>query len=212
MARDVLPEAKLAVLTGPTFAIEVAKGLPAAVTLACEDEALAQDLQDMLGLPHFRPYLSADMIGAQVGAALKNVIAIACGIIEGRGLGENARAALLTRGIAEMGRLAEALGGCKETLSGLCGIGDLVLTASSMQSRNFSFGAALGRGEAIEEILKARTGVTEGFYTAKAAADLAEKLGVDMPIAAALNGLLNEGLSVDAVIQDMLNRPFKEER
>ncbi|MCB1652251.1 MAG: NAD(P)-dependent glycerol-3-phosphate dehydrogenase [Alphaproteobacteria bacterium] len=212
VARDVLPEAKLAVLTGPTFAIEVAKGLPAAVTLACEDEALAQDLQDMLGLPHFRPYLSADMIGAQVGAALKNVIAIACGIIEGRGLGENARAALLTRGIAEMGRLAEALGGCKETLSGLCGIGDLVLTASSMQSRNFSFGAALGRGEAIEEILKARTGVTEGFYTAKAAADLAEKLGVDMPIAAALNGLLNEGLSVDAVIQDMLNRPFKEER
>ena len=211
VAHEIVPKAKIAVLTGPTFASEIVRGLPAAVTLAVEDEALGQDLQAALGLPNFRPYISNDVVGTQIGGALKNVIAIACGIIEGRGLGESARAALLTRGIAEMGRLAEALGGRKDTLLGMCGIGDLVLTASSMQSRNFSFGAALGQGKKMADILGSRNAVTEGVHTAKAVVLLAEKYGVDMPISHALNGCLNEGLSLDIVIADMLGRPFKHE-
>lgn len=211
VVEEVVPEACTAVLTGPTFASEIAAGLPGAVTIGVKDKVVGHLLQDVLGTKYFRPYITDDVIGAQIGGAIKNVIAIASGVIHGRKLGESARAALLTRGLAEMGRLAGALGGKKETLMGMCGVGDLVLTASSMQSRNFSLGAALGEGRSPEDILGPRKAVTEGVHTAKSTANLAEKLGVDMPITVAVNKCLNEDIPLDAMIEDMLNRPFKDE-
>lgn len=211
VAEEVIPGLLVAVLTGPTFASEIAAGLPGAVTIGIQDQAVGEDLQTILGTKYFRPYLSEDIIGVQVGGAIKNVVAIASGIIHGRKLGESARAALLTRGLAEIARLAVALGGKKETLMGLCGIGDLMLTASSMQSRNFSLGAALGEGKTLDEILGVRKAVTEGVYTAKAAYDLAQKYNVDMPIIKAVNRCLNEGVSLEDAIEEMFNRPFKGE-
>lgn len=209
VAQDVLPNTTIAVLTGPTFASEIARGLPGAVTLGISDKKAGERLQDVLGLKHFRPYTTQDVIGTQLGGAIKNVIAIACGIVHGRALGESARAALLTRGVAEIARLGVAMGAKKETLLGMCGIGDLMLTATSMQSRNFSLGAALGEGKSMEEILSSRVAVTEGVHTAKAALALAKKYAVDMPITEAVYKCLHEKLPVDEAIEEMLNRPFK---
>ncbi len=209
VAAEVVPNATIAILTGPTFASEIASGLPSAVTIAASDKDVAQELQEALGAKLFRPYITEDIIGAQLGGAIKNVIAIACGIVHGHKLGESARAALLTRGVAEIARLGVAMGAQKETLLGMCGIGDLMLTCSSMQSRNFSLGVALGEGKTLEEVLGPRKSVTEGVYSATSTLSLAKKFAVDMPITEAVHKCLHEGVSVDEAIQEMLNRPFR---
>lgn len=211
VASEVVPRANVAVLTGPTFAREIAQGKPAAVTIAAQDMERAKALQEALGTESFRPYTSTDVIGAQIAGAVKNVIAIACGVAHGKGMGENARAALVTRGTAEIVRLGAALGARTETLLGLCGMGDLVLTCSSMQSRNFSLGAALGEGKALEEVLGARNAVTEGVHTARSTFDLAQKLGVDMPITMAVKALVVDGAHIDHVVHKLLSRPFGTE-
>lgn len=210
-ASSVLPGANLAVLSGPTFAAEVAKGLPTAVTLAASDQAWGKTLAEALGGRGFRPYLSDDMIGAQVGGAVKNVMAIACGIVMGKRLGDNARASLITRGLAEMVRLALAKGGRPETLMGLSGLGDLVLTCTGPQSRNLSLGIALGEGRKLESILASRRSVTEGVSSAAACVGLAGKLGIEMPISAAVEAILHQGADVDRSIEALLARPFKPE-
>ncbi|MCF8496050.1 MAG: NAD(P)-dependent glycerol-3-phosphate dehydrogenase [Alphaproteobacteria bacterium] len=201
----------LAILTGPTFADEIANGLPCAVTIAATHPALAGKLQKALAVKGFRPYITGDMVGAQLAAALKNVIAIAGGIVAGRKMGESARAALLTRGAAEIARLSAAMGGRADTMMGPCGIGDLFMTASSMKSRNFSLGFALGEGKTLEEILGPRIAVTEGVHTAKAALSLAKTWNVDMPISAAVNKVLQGETSIDEAIEDLLGRPVREE-
>jgi len=209
VCQDVVPQNDVAIMTGPTFAYEVASGLPVAVTIAAKNKDTALLLQKNLGLKNFRPYVTEDMIGAQLGGAVKNVIAIACGVVYGRQLGESACAGLLTRGLAEIARLAVAMGAKRQTLMGMCGIGDLMLTATSMQSRNFSFGAALGEGKTMEEILRQRNAVTEGIYTAESTLALARKYGVDMPITEAVYKCLHEKLPVEGVIEEMLGRPFR---
>jgi glycerol-3-phosphate dehydrogenase (NAD(P)+) len=211
VANQVAPKAKIAILTGPTFARELAMGLPGAATLAAAEILVARELQESLGSKFFRPYITNDVVGAQVSGAIKNVIAIGCGIDHGRKLGESARAALVTRGLAEITRLAVAMGGKTETMLGLCGIGDLMLTCGSMQSRNFSLGAALGEGKNLKDILAGRKEVTEGVHTAKAALELAKKYKVDMPIASAINKCLNENLPVDKAIEELLSRPVASE-
>ena len=206
-----LPEAPLALLSGPTFAAEVARGLPTAVTLATSDAALGGRLIAALGARSFRPYLSDDVIGAEIGGAVKNVLAIACGVVTGRRLGDNARAALITRGLAEMVRLARAKGGRAETLMGLSGLGDLVLTCSSPQSRNHSLGVALGEGRSLAAILAERRSVAEGVTSAAAALALAGRLGVEMPITAAIDAILHRGAAIDDAIAELLSRHFKGE-
>jgi glycerol-3-phosphate dehydrogenase (NAD(P)+) len=208
---ETVPDAPVAVLSGPTFAREVALGLPTAVTLACADEDLGIALARAIGQPMFRPYLTDDLMGAQIGGAVKNVLAIACGIIEGRELGENARASLTTRGAAEIARLGVARGGRAETFMGLAGFGDLILTCSSMQSRNMSLGAALGQGQALADILASRKSVSEGVYTASAVSEHARTLGVEMPIVDAVDGVLNHGMSIDDAIGGLLSRAFTTE-
>lgn len=209
--RESVPTAIPAVLSGPSFAADVARGLPTAVTLACEDEALGQDLMDAIGTPGFRPYWSPDTIGAEIGGAVKNVLAIACGIVEGLGLGKSAHAALIARGFAEMTRLGVAMDARPETLSGLCGLGDLVLTCSSPQSRNMSFGKALGEGQSPNEILARRTAVTEGVATAPAMVALAEAHGVEMPICTAVNTILLGEVTVQDAMTALQSRPFRGE-
>lgn len=209
---EALPRAPAAVLSGPSFAGEVARGLPSAVTLACADQELGQALMQTLSAPAFRPYLATDLIGAEVGGAVKNVLAIACGMSEGKGLGRSAHAALITRGFAEMTRLGIALGGRAETVAGLCGLGDLVLTCSSPQSRNMSLGLALGEGQTVEQALAGKRSVAEGYESAPAVRELAAKMAVDMPICQAVAALLSGETTVDAVIYDLLSRPLKAER
>lgn len=206
-----LPGAPQAVLSGPTFAAEVAKGLPTAVTIACEEDSIADALIDALGSTTFRTYRSTDLVGAEIGGAVKNVLAIACGIVTGRELGSNARAALITRGLAEMLRLGEAKGARRETLSGLCGLGDLVLTCSSEQSRNMSLGAALGRGERFQDIMASRRSVAEGVFNARAVVKLGRALSIDMPICEAVNAILHEGAAIEDEIRKLLSRPLGEE-
>lgn len=208
---ECLPGVPLMVLSGPTFAKEVAAGLPTAITLGASDPELARKVAGAIGSPGFRPYVSADIIGAEVGGAVKNVLAIGCGIVEGKGLGANGRAALLARGLAEIVRLAVARGGRPETLMGLSGLGDLVLTATSSQSRNYSLGVALGKGQSLEEVLGSRRSVTEGVTTAEAVVTLAAKLAVDMPICAAIDQVLNHGASIDAMLKSLLDRPLRDE-
>ena len=208
---ETLPRNPVAVLSGPTFAIEVARGLPTAVTLAAADPVLGAELVAALGTQTFRPYLSDDPVGCEIGGAVKNVLAIACGIVSGRGLGDNARAALITRGLAEMVRLAVAKGGKPETLMGLSGLGDLVLTCTAMQSRNCSLGAALGQGRSLADVLGERRSVAEGVASAAAVAALAARLGLDMPIVAAVDAILHRGAAIDAAISSLLARPFKAE-
>jgi glycerol-3-phosphate dehydrogenase (NAD(P)+) len=205
------PRNAAAVLSGPGFAGDVARGKPTATTIACADAALGQRLVRTLGIAAFRPYLSDDLVGAQIGGAAKNVIALACGVAEGRDLGEGARAALITRGFAEMTRLGLAMGARAETLNGLCGLGDLVLTCVSRTSRNFSFGAELGEGKKAADILASRRSVAEGVATAPALSALAARHGVEMPICDAVQAILTERLSVDDAILALLSRPFRAE-
>ncbi len=209
--RDVLPGAVPAVLSGPSFAADVAKGLPTAVTLACADEAIGEALVEATAAPTFRPYLTDDVIGAEIGGAVKNVLAIVCGIVLGKGLGRSAHAAVMARGFAEMTRLGKALGARPETLTGLCGMGDLVLTCSSEMSRNMSCGLALGRGETLENILQGRLAVTEGVATAPALKTLAQERGVEMPISFALADILAGELSVNDAMVELMSREHKLE-
>ncbi|MDD3370344.1 MAG: NAD(P)-dependent glycerol-3-phosphate dehydrogenase [Alphaproteobacteria bacterium] len=206
---EVLPENPVFVLSGPSFATEVAKNLPAALTLASEwnVESLAQALSS----PFFRLYTTDDIIGTQIGGSIKNVLAIACGIVSGRKMGENARAALITRGLAEIVRLAIALGARPETLMGLSGIGDVVLTCSSMQSRNMSLGFALGQGKELSAILAERKSVTEGISTAAAALGLARRHGIEMPVVTAIDMILRGKATVDDSIVSLLSRPLRNE-
>lgn len=208
---ETVPQAAPAVLSGPSFAGEVARGLPTAVTLACPDDGLARALAEAIATPTFRPYLASDMIGAEAGGAIKNVLAIACGIVEGRGLGRSAHAAVITRGFSELTRMAVALGGRAETVAGLCGLGDLVLTCSSPQSRNMSVGLALGRGETLEQALSGKLSVAEGVASAPAVRQLAARLGVEVPICEAVAAVLAGEVDVDAAIADLLSRPLREE-
>jgi glycerol-3-phosphate dehydrogenase (NAD(P)+) len=208
---DALPERPLAVLTGPNFAAEVARDLPAAATVAASTPELGEAVVTALGGPTFRPYVSDDVIGSQVGGALKNVLAIACGIAAGRGFGDNARAALITRGLAEISRLAVALGGRAETVMGLSGVGDITLTCTSTQSRNYALGLALGSGETMESLMRGRITVAEGVATSRAVAQLAARSGVDMPIASATYALLHEGAGLESTIGAVLSRPFRNE-
>ena len=210
VAHAAHPAAPIAVLSGPTFAHEVAAGLPTAVTLACEDTALQARLAARLAGPAFRPYASTDVMGAEIGGAVKNVLAIACGVVEGSGLGQNARAALIARGFAEMTRFGLARGARAETLAGLSGLGDLVLTCSSTSSRNFSLGVGLGRGESAATLLADRRTVAEGAFTAPVLVEAAREAGVDMPIVAAVCQLL-DGADVRAVTRDLLSRPLRNE-
>ena len=211
VAAEAQPGAPIAVLSGPTFAHEVAKGLPTAVTLAAADPAVANALSARLALPAFRPYASDDLIGAEIGGAVKNVLAIACGVVEGRGLGQNARAALISRGFAEMTRFGVARGARAETLAGLSGLGDLVLTCSSQSSRNFSLGFGLGQGKSAAELLADRKTVAEGAFTAPVLRTAARAAGVDMPIVDAVCDLLDGALAIDAVVERLLARPLKAE-
>ena len=208
---EVLPTARPAVLSGPSFASEVAQGLPTAVTLAAGDLGLANALAAALATPSFRPYASVDMIGAEAGGAVKNVLAIACGIVEGRGLGRSAHAALITRGFAELTRIAVALGGQATTVAGLCGLGDLVLTCSSPLSRNMSVGLALGRGMSLEEALTDKLSVAEGVASAPAVSALAARLGVEAPICQAVQAILAGDSEVDPAIISLLARPLRAE-
>ena len=210
VAHAVRPDSPIAVLSGPTFAHEVAKGLPTAVTLACEDDALRSALAARLAGPAFRTYGSSDVIGAEIGGAVKNVLAIACGVVEGAGLGQNARAALIARGFAEMTRFGMARGAKTETLAGLSGLGDLVLTCSSTSSRNFSLGVGLGQGRSAAELMADRKTVAEGAFTAPVLQQAAADAGIDMPVCEAVCALLS-GAPVAKVIEALLARPLREE-
>ena len=212
VARETCPAAAVMVLSGPTFAHEVAAGLPTALTLAAEIEAEAEEVRARLALPAFRIYLSDDVAGAEVGGAVKNVLAIACGVVEGRGLGQNARAALIARGFAEMSRFGLARGARVETLAGLSGLGDLVLTCSSASSRNFSLGKGLGGGRSAASLMADRHTVAEGAFTAPVLRRLAEEDGIDMPIVAAVDDLLAGRAEVDEVLERLLSRPLRPER
>ncbi len=208
---EAVPQAERFVLSGPSFARDVVKGLPTAVTLAGDDLDAANKLAPMIRGLTFRPYTTDDMIGAEVGGAVKNVLAIACGMLLGMGLGQSAHAALIARGFAEMNRLGAALGARPETLSGLCGLGDLVLTCSSTQSRNMSCGMQLGKGESLAAILASRNSVTEGVATAPALVKLAERENVDMPISKAVNRVLSGAITPAQAMTELLSRPLKSE-
>lgn len=208
---ETVPQAARFVLSGPSFAKDVVKGLPTAVTLAGDNLEAADSLAPLIRGLTFRPYTTDDMIGAEVGGAVKNVLAIACGMLLGMGLGQSAHAALIARGFAEMNRLGAALGARAETLSGLCGLGDLVLTCSSTQSRNMSCGMELGKGKSLAEIMTARNSVTEGVATAPALAQLAARQGVDMPICLAVNRVLASDITPAQAMTELLARPLKNE-
>jgi glycerol-3-phosphate dehydrogenase (NAD(P)+) len=210
VAAGACPGAPIAVLSGPTFAHEVAAGLPTAVTLAAQEPTVAEELRMSLAQPAFRIYVSDDVAGAEIGGAVKNVLAIACGVVEGRGLGQNARAALIARGFAEMTRFGMAMGARPETLAGLSGLGDLVLTCSSTSSRNYSLGKGLGEGRSAGELMGDRRTVAEGAFTAPVLARLAREKSIDMPIVAAVHSLLN-GSTVDSVLEELLSRPPRAE-
>ena len=211
VAHAAAPASDIAVLSGPTFAHEVAAGLPTAVTLACGGgRAQWERLSATIARPNFRPYYSEDVIGAEIGGAVKNVLAIACGVVEGLGLGQNARAALIARGYAEMMRFGEALGAQRDTLAGLCGLGDLVLTCTSTSSRNFSLGKALGGGRAPAELMTDRRTVAEGAHTAPVLVELAARHGVTMPLTMAVYHLL-QGSPAREVVSNLLARPLTSE-
>jgi len=208
---ETCPVAAPVVLSGPTFAGEVARGLPTAVTVAAASDAGAQAIVGAVGLPRFRTYTTDDVIGAQVGGALKNVLAIAGGIVLGHGLGENARAAIITRGLPELIRVGVARGARRETFLGLSGLGDLILTCSSMQSRNYSLGVALGEGRSLEQILNSRHSVTEGVATAQAVMSTAGAGDLDLPICDAVFQVVAKGAAIDATLEKLLSRPFTAE-
>jgi len=212
VAAEIMPEQPYAVLSGPTFAGEVAAGLPTAVTLATSVSAPhAQLLAQALSGKTFRPYLSSDPAGAEIAGAVKNVIAIACGMVEGKGLGQNAKAAVMTRGMAEIKRLGLRRGAEAATFLGLSGIGDLTLTCHSTMSRNYSLGVELGRGRDLKHVLSGRRAVTEGVATARAVDDCAGKMGIDMPICSAVNRILHHAACVDDIVKELLSRHLKPE-
>ncbi len=208
MLERELPQHAVAVLSGPGFAADIAKGLPTAMAIAAADMAVAERLAQAISGPTFRLYASDDRIGVQLGGALKNVLAIACGIVEGRGIGDSARAALISRGLAEMSRFVAAKGGKAETVRGLSGLGDLVLTATSHQSRNLRFGIALGQGDIVDP---AHGTLVEGAYAASIAARLAHKLGVDMPITDAVSAIIDGKLDIASAIGQLMTRPITTE-
>ena len=208
---EAVPGAHTLVLSGPSFAGDVVKGLPTAVTLAAPTLAEAGEWAQALSLPTFRVYGSDDVLGVEIGGALKNVLAIACGISDGKGLGDSARAALTTRGFAELMRFGKKLGAKPETLTGLAGLGDLLLTCSSRQSRNYSFGLAIGQGAPVSAALAAARGVVEGAYTARVAQALAVRHEVDMPIVAAVSAIIDQGAEPAQEIARLLARPVREE-
>ncbi|TBW36316.1 NAD(P)-dependent glycerol-3-phosphate dehydrogenase [Siculibacillus lacustris] len=208
---EELPGTRAAILSGPSFAADVARGLPTAVTVAALDDAVAEGVARALSSPSFRPYASHDVVGVQIGGALKNVLAIASGIVVGRGLGASAQAALTARGFAELTRLGQALGAEAETLMGLSGLGDLVLTATSPQSRNFTLGLALGAGGRIADLTATGRTLAEGVHTAAVAVDFAAAHGVELPITAAVAEVVAERLGVDAAIDRLMSRPLKRE-
>ncbi|HSH62490.1 MAG TPA: NAD(P)H-dependent glycerol-3-phosphate dehydrogenase [Methyloceanibacter sp.] len=208
---EVLPQVRTAVLSGPSFAAEIARGLPAALTLAAASEAHGRALAHALSHASFRCYWSDDLAGAEIGGALKNVYAIAAGIVMGKKLGTSAHAALVTRGFAEMMRFGGALGARRETMTGLSGLGDLVLTCGSLLSRNMSLGTALGEGLSLDEVLKSRHSVTEGIYTASAVVEMAAARGIDMPIAQAVHAVVLGLATVDEAIEALLARPLRPE-
>jgi glycerol-3-phosphate dehydrogenase (NAD(P)+) len=212
VAATVRPSTPIAVLSGPTFAHEVAAGKPTAITLATENEALGTQLMRLIAAPAFRPYWTSDVVGAEIGGAVKNVLAIGCGVVDGAGLGLNARAALIARGFAEMQRYGLARGAKAETLAGLSGLGDLVLTCSSENSRNFSLGRGLGQGQSAAELMADRRTVAEGAHTAPVLLQSAQKLGVDMPIVEGVCALLAGSATVTQVVEALLSRPLKAER
>lgn len=203
---EACPNALAAILTGPSFATDIARGLPTALTLACQDDARGADLQEALATSVLRLYRTTDTLGAELGGALKNVVAIAAGVVIGAGLGDSARAALMTRGFAEMNRLALALGAEPETLSGLSGFGDLVLTCTSAQSRNYRFGHALGKGEPFDPAT-----TVEGAATAKAVSILVKRHGVDMPVASMVAALVDHKITVAEAVSALLSRPLRKE-
>ena len=207
---ECAPQAEPAILSGPSFASDVARGMPTAVTLAANDEKLAASLSEALGSRGFRPYQSTDVRGVEIGGAAKNVLAIAAGIVAGRGLGNSASAALTTRGFAELVRFGRAFGARPETMMGLSGLGDLILTCSSPQSRNYSFGVNLGRGHKPDEI-EATTGLAEGAYTAEILSEMARKKDIEMPIAGAVAALVGKRMNIDEAIESLLNRPVGAE-
>jgi glycerol-3-phosphate dehydrogenase (NAD(P)+) len=211
VAAELSPGSPVGVLSGPSFAHEVAAGLPTAVTFASADEQLRTAVQQRLATAAFRIYSTDDVVGAEVGGAVKNVLAIACGVVEGKALGQSARAALIARGYAEMSRFAAALGARRETLAGLSGLGDLVLTCSSTSSRNFSLGVAIGRGQAIGALLADRRSIAEGAFTAPVLARLAAERNIDMPIVQAVEALISGTAKVDQVLQALLSRPPRSE-
>ncbi|NIJ17674.1 NAD(P)H-dependent glycerol-3-phosphate dehydrogenase [Sphingobium vermicomposti] len=211
VAEQAQSASPIAVLSGPTFAHEVARGLPTAITLACADAELAARIAARIARPAFRPYISDDVVGAEIGGAVKNVLAIACGVADGAGLGLNARAALISRGFAEMTRFGLARGARAETLGGLSGLGDLVLTCSSTNSRNFSLGKGLGEGRSAAELLTNRRTVAEGAFTAPVLREAARSVGVDMPVVEAVCALLEEAAPLVQVIDALLTRPLRPE-
>ena len=208
---QVWPSARPAVLSGPSFARDVATGLPTAVTLACPDKSLGGQWAATIGARHFRPYLTDDLIGAELGGAIKNVLAIAAGAVTGKGFGESARAALIARGFAEFQRLGMAMGAKPETMAGLSGLGDLILTASSAQSRNMSLGIELGKGRLVDDVLQERNTVSEGAASAAAVMVLSKRAGVEMPICESVADLVAGEKTIDQLIEDLLARPFKTE-
>jgi glycerol-3-phosphate dehydrogenase (NAD(P)+) len=208
---EVVPGATRAVLSGPSFAADVARDLPTALTIACADAAMGRLLAERIGSGKLRLYWTSDVIGVELGGALKNVLAIAAGIVDGQGLGASAHAALVTRGFAEMRRLGEALGARPETLTGLSGLGDLILTCGSAQSRNMSLGRALGKGESVAGALDGKTAVTEGVYTAVAVRRIAIEKGIDMPIAFAVCDVVEGRATVADAIGRLMQRPLKAE-
>lgn len=209
--KEEAKNAEPAVLSGPSFADDVARGLPTAVTIAAQSQATAQGLAQALAAPAFRPYASTDVAGAQIGGALKNVLAIACGAVAGRKLGASAQAALTARGFAELTRLARALGAQQETLTGLSGLGDLILTCSSSQSRNFSFGHALGQGKLASQLKEAGGKLAEGAHTARIAVTLGQRLNVDLPICEIVSRMVEEDLPIQDAITALMSRPLKSE-
>lgn len=212
VAAELRPDNPLAILSGPTFAHEVASGLPTALTLACESEDLWDRLIPLISKTSFRPYFSDDVCGAEIGGAVKNVLAIGCGVVDGAGLGQNARASLISRGFAEMLRYGAARGARAETLSGLCGLGDLVLTCSSTSSRNFSLGRGLGEGQTSESLLADRSTVAEGASTAPVLQQDAKARQIDMPIVDAVCALLAGKADVQSVVTQLMKRPLVSER
>lgn len=209
---SILSKNPVAIISGPNFADEAAKGLPTATTVACADHGEGQKIIYAIGGKLFRPYATDDVIGTQIGGALKNVIAIACGIAIGRGMGENARAALVTRGFAEMSRLCQAKGGKYETLMGLSGLGDLMLTCGSPKSRNMSVGIGLGQGRTLEEVMPSHSrGVAEGVQAVESVIKLARRYSLLMPISEAVHAILWENANIEGVVQELLHRPFVQE-